>query len=302
MRLLFIILMGLSLTNCADPLTYLHKEIKNYGYIPYVTPLENAGTGTLVGGDYRSLMLVAPPETCFPDQLTFVNNDGSEYQVDTNIRFLDRTTIPNRQEHFSFSNDTYVRIFEMLGAASPSIRAGLKINETTRMELKFTGVHVEYLNSINLTKFYHSEYFNPFCKPYLNEAGFIIQALKVDQLEFSFYNADNGRISFDVENIENFLDIGQDVSWHVKEETSLIIDSPKYIGYQLGALRDRDRGSILWRSTRVDNNQFIWDQLGVFDQLEEYEDEHNGAQQFRDEFMVGLEELAEKPLAPTSGY
>lgn len=75
-----------------DPVENLYKVIRKNGYIVYHTPLQYAGTGTLIGGSPKKLSLIAPPQTCFPDEIN---------GVPTNLRFRDYTSLPERDYHTS---------------------------------------------------------------------------------------------------------------------------------------------------------------------------------------------------------
>ena len=44
---------------------YFHEEIARYGYINYTTPLQYAGTGTMIGGSPKTMELIAHPEHVF---------------------------------------------------------------------------------------------------------------------------------------------------------------------------------------------------------------------------------------------
>jgi hypothetical protein len=102
------------------------------------------------------------------------------------------------------------------------------------------------------------------CKDYLDKIGFIIQALGVDEMEFKFYDSTGGKIQLSVDNVSQYIGIAAGVSWSVDNTYSLIITTPKFIGYQLGALRRSDGGLALYRANRADGDQFIFEKLDVF--------------------------------------
>lgn len=286
----------LILSACGDPMNYFEKELKKYGYIRYRTPMQDAGTGTLVGGTPKDLAFVTSAQTCFPDTIPSSGSTG----IATNLRYIDDTTLPKRSEKVYFSQETFVRLFEILEAGNMSIKAGLSLDHVHGIELEMQGVHVEYMDSVKLSEFYRSEYMKPICKEYLNSIAFIIQALKVDNMKFTFFDQNGGHLEVTVENIENFLDIGTDVKWRVERQTSLIIDSPKYIGYQLGALREKDNAMVLYRATSEKRNKFNFKPLYVFDLLdkEESKQQKAGILDLPDEeFVLDLDEIERNELS-----
>ena len=238
-----------------NPLDKLRKEIKNYGYIYYTTPLTHAGPGTLIGGSPKALSIVASPETCFPKELEEVQKF---YKIDT-------TTIPTKTYRMRVGGSTKFRLLDFLGGgATPHLRGGVRFNIVETMSLEMKGIHIEYLDSILLTEYYRSS-LSEICKDYLDRVGFIIQALKVDELVFEFYRKDGGKIDFEVENIEQILDLSLALDWDIQESTKLVIDSPKYIGYQLGSLRREHEGMALFRASKVSFGKFIFKPITLFD-------------------------------------
>ena len=240
--------------SCSHPLDYFYKEIHNYGYIHYTTPLAFSGTGTLIGGRPESMEIVAHPETCFPKE---VNGWGKK------LRFEDHTYLPRHYENLMIDIDAQGKFFDVMAAGSPSIRAGLKIKEVKKILLEMRGVHVEVMDQIHLVEFYQ-KYMAGICKDYLELVGFIIQAIKVDELLFTFYRKNNTVINIDMDKINQYLDISLDLDLEIEEGTKLVIKTPKYIGYQLGSLRKSDNGFSLSRASRYRFNQWIFEEIGVF--------------------------------------
>lgn len=243
----------LALTGC-DQLDFLFKEIHKYGHIPYPTPLEFSGPGTMVGGSPQTLNLVAAPDTCFPDAIN---------GIPTDLRRSDRTTLPKRSYRLSVSGALKLKLLNFLQTGNPVITAGTNFSIVHTIELEMTGVHVEYLDSIRLTEYYRTS-MPPICKEYLDKVGFIIQALKVDKLNFKFLSKSGQRIYFQSENLENIVDIGVDVTWEIENGTTLVITTPKYIGYQLGSLRLNQDGMVLYRASKIKRNKFQFIPITVF--------------------------------------
>ena len=222
-------LLALLLTDgCANPLFDLNSTIQKFGYIPYTTPLEYAGTGTLVSGDAAHLEILASPDSCFPET---VDINGTP----TLLRSIDNTTLPTQSETTA------------------------NIQDLQSFTFSFTGAHIEYINAITLQSYYAS--MNSACKSYLNLVGFIIQAVRVDSMSFTFYQKDDSAVSLDLEKVQEYLDLSAAVAWHIQDNYTLVIDSPKYIGYQLGTLRPEDDGISLYRATSTIFNQFIFKKI-----------------------------------------
>lgn len=251
------VLMSLSifflLLGCADPLMSYYDQMKKIGYIPYSTPLQVAGTGTLIGGSPKAMEIIAHPSTCFPDI-----DMGS-----TKVRFRDDTVLPKTSVHFSVSTDLQFRFFKALSAGAPSIQAGVQVNEVGSIEMDFEGVHVEYLDSVRLVDFYR-RHMSEICREYLNRVGVIFQAIVVDKMRFAFMSKNGGKIHISLDNINQYLDITADAQWQIDQNSTLVITTPKYLGYQLGALQEQDDGLSLRRATTVELNKWIFKDIGVF--------------------------------------
>ncbi|MBN20264.1 MAG: hypothetical protein CL678_03165 [Bdellovibrionaceae bacterium] len=239
--------LSLMVTGCQS-LKALYKEIKRAGYIHYETPLEKSGPGTLVGGSPKRLSLVAPPGRCFPEDLVI----------------QDHTTLPERTQSIHVSGKAKLGLIRFLNTGNPILGAGANFNVVQTMSMKMEGVHVEYFDSIALTEYYR-ESMSSMCKEYLENVGFIIQALKVDQLTFEFYRKSGAKIDFSLEELEKILELKLNVDFEIIENTKLVIRTPKYIGYQLGRLIAEDNGVALYRATRVKRNQFYFESLGLFE-------------------------------------
>lgn len=242
-----------SLIGC-NPIDPLYKEIKKYGYIPYTTPLQYAGTGTLVGGSPSSLSLIASPETCFPNQIN---------GVPTNLRQIDDSTLPHTVYKVSANGNANIKLFNFLSIGNPIISAGAQFGIVKTTELSMEGVHIEYMDSIKLSEYYPQ--MPAICREYLKHVGFIIQAIKVDKLSFKFYSSSGGAINLNLQNIQEIVNISANATWNIENSVTLNITTPKYIGYQLGKLQEQDQGLVLYRATRTVLNKFHFDPIDIFD-------------------------------------
>jgi hypothetical protein len=247
-------LLFLLCSSCKEQLDYMNKEIIRTGHIPYSVPLQFAGPGTLIGGQPNKLNLIAAPETCFPSMI-----DG----VPTNLKEIDSTSLPKRNYLFNITGNMKIKVFDFLKTGNSVIRIGTNFHVVQSMTLEMKGASVEYFDSVKLTQFYR-ESMSPLCKDYLDKVGFIIQALKVDKLIFEFKDAYGHGIELSMQNLENIVDIDFDVNWKVENKTQLIIETPKYIGYQLGSLQRKEDGMILYRATQTKKNKFVFKPIALF--------------------------------------
>jgi hypothetical protein len=243
----------LILSGCGNPLQTFYDQLKQYGYIAYTTPLEVAGTGTLIGGTPKAMSIIANPNTCFPD----VGPSGYA------LRFRDETVLPSTKAHFFVNTDIQVSFMKALATGAPSISAGVSLKNVSTMELEFQGVHVEYFDSVKLVDYYRN-HMSAICQDYLDRVGFIIQAIVVDQMRFSLFTSDGGHVHLTVDNINQYLNISIDTEWEIDRTASLIIKTPKFIGYQLGELRKQDLGLSLRRATKTSLNTWVFTDIGIF--------------------------------------
>jgi len=123
---------------------------------------------------------------------------------------------------------------------------------------------VEYIDSVRLVDFYQTQ-MSDNCRAYLNAGvGFVIQAIVVDKMRFSLFTKDGGQVELTLNNINQYLDISANTQWEIDQTASLVILTPKYIGYQLGELVEEDRGLSLRRASQVILNRWIFNDIGVF--------------------------------------
>ncbi len=253
-KLLVLSVFTLTLVSCGNPVKILKKEIKKAGYILYQNPIEEAGTGTLIGGRPSHMMYVAHPQTCFPDD-AFEN--GFE------LRKRDRVVLPTIAKRISTSGKVNAELIEVLGAGSSPIGIGVGFDLVKTIDLQFKDVTVEYLDSV-LLKSYYDNGMDDTCKDFLNETGFVIQALRVGEMRFEFTSNGGGQVELSAPVVEQILNLGIDVGWRVENKYTLIIETPKYIGYQLGQLKEVDDGMALYRATTTRKNWYEFRSISVF--------------------------------------
>jgi hypothetical protein len=240
--------------SCGNPVKILKKEIKKQGYIMYPQAIEQAGTGTLLGGSPNAVAYVAHPDTCFP-----TNIEPTQF-----LRRIDNVVLPSKAKKINTSGKLNAELIGVIGNGNGAISAGAGFSRVQEMELQFHDVQVEYFDLIHLKRYYN-DYLDPTCKDFLNEVGFISQALKVGKMKFKFKSKNGFNIKLSAPVVEQILDLGVDLDYHIENEYTLVIDTPKYMGYQLGQLRYEDEGVSLYRASTVKRNKYQFKSISLFD-------------------------------------
>jgi hypothetical protein len=237
-----------------NPMRMMQKEIKNYGYIPMTTPMQKSGTGTLIAGQPKSFSIIAPPEECFPKQ---------ENGEPTNFRFYDKSTLPTKIKNITASGRAKIDLIEIAALGGVPIGIGTQFERVKTLGLEMKGVSIEYMNAPRITEYYRNG-MSEMCKIYLDFSGFIFQAIKVDQLIYTFYGDQGQKIELDTGVLEEIIDVGFEVEYQIENQAELVINNPTYLGYQLGSLRYEDYGLSIYRSTRTTKNKWRWKSLDLF--------------------------------------
>lgn len=240
--------------SCGNPVKILKKEINKQGYILYQNPIEHAGSGTLVGGPPSHMMLVAHPQTCFPDTNEF----------EQGIRHNDPVVLPDIAKSITTSGNMNIELLDLLGTGSGVMEIGAGFDVVETIKLSFEDVSVEYLDSVML-KVYYDNMMDSVCKEFLDQVGFVVQALKVGKMKFEFTNNSGALIELTTPIIEDIVKLGFDVQWRIENKYSLVIETPKYLGYQLGQLRKKDNGFAFYRAATIKKNKYQFKSMNVFD-------------------------------------
>lgn len=232
-----------------DPANAMNDLVKDFGYIGFQNPLSNASTGTLIGGKPSAVSFVAQANDCFSGEAITRHTDHSEYS-----------------KTYSY---TFQGSLGFLLSGNPIFSAGLNLNKNVFVKIELTGLITEYMSSIDVTDWYTAGMSNT-CRQYLNDVGFIIQALKAEKLTMSFVDKSNNNINLNADNISQYIKFNIGTQWEIIDSTTVVVTTPKYIGYQLGRLRLEDDGRTLWRATSVKDQKYLFERIALFDdQLEE---------------------------------
>jgi hypothetical protein len=246
-RLVTTLALSLIATSCetpiSDPLSALNDLVKPMGYIGWQNPLKNTTTGTMVGGRPSAVSFVAPASDCFGEEVRRYE-DFSEYSTVKTYNF---------QGSLGF-----------LLAGNPILSAGLGLNKSVFVQVELSGLTTEYMSSIDVTDWYQNG-MSSTCKQYLNDVGFVMQALKADKLKITFAKKSGVAINLDADNISQYIGIAVGVDWSIQDNTTIVINTPKYIGYQLGRLRLDDEGRSLWRAMTTKDDKYVFERIALFD-------------------------------------
>lgn len=246
------------LISCGNPVKILQKEINKAGYIQYNSPIEAAGTGTLIGGPPSHMMYIAHPDTCFSNQPNLT----------VPLRRYDKVVLPTIAKRIETSAKVNFDLIEVLGAGSNQIGVGVEFDRIQTISLEFHDVTIEYMDAIAL-KQYYDNFMSEDCKIYLNQVGFIIQALKVGKMKFRFTDKHGADLELSAPVVEQLLNLGVDVGYSIENEYTLVIETPMYMGFQLGQLRSSDEGAVLYRAAKVKKNNYQFESISVFDDTED---------------------------------
>lgn len=234
-------------SGCAPSLSALDKYVQSQGFIPYTTPTQNVGPGTILGGTPSELTFVASPETCFPASLIH----------------SDPTSLPSEASSITATGSLGVSLSNMAAqlVGGWTAQGSVSFSKLQQVQLQVGNAEIDWMDLVELESFYATG-LSPGCQSYLNLTGFVLEGLKVDQLSFQFI--DNSGAAIDL--TAAYMGIGGNIgtSWSVQNKTTLVISSPTYLGYQVGSLRNSSQGLVLYRAADVSNGQFDFKPLSIF--------------------------------------
>lgn len=229
-----------------DPNTAINGLVKDFGYIGFQHALENTHTGTLIGGRPDAVSFVAAPDDCFDREYLPRYTDRSEYSRTYNYKF---------QGSLGF-----------LLSGNFLLSAGASLKKDVTVQIELSGLTTEFMSSIDITDWY-KEGMSETCRLYLNDVGFIIQALKAEKLTISFKKVSGNSIGLNLDNVSEYVQFETGVDWEIVDETKIVITTPKYIGYQLGRLRLEDDARSLWRAMSVVEGKYFFERIALFDDV-----------------------------------
>ncbi len=240
--------LSLGLTGCEkpitdDPVSALNGLVREYGFIGYENPLDDSRTGTMLAGRPTALAYIAPAESCFTD--------------DVLPRSYDRQNF-NRTYNYQFQGNLGFTVF-----GSALFSAGLGLNKTHTVSVELNGITIEYMSAIDITDWYRDG-MSSTCKEYLDDVGFVTQALIADSMKISIQKVGGTNVGLSADNISDFVQFEAGVDYQIVDSYTVEISTPKYIGYQLGRVRLEDEGRVLYRAMVAEDDQFIFEPISLF--------------------------------------
>jgi hypothetical protein len=246
---------GLAATGCKvekDPVSALNGLVKEYGFIGFQNPMEEAGTGTLIAGRPTAVSYVAHKNDCFPEENIVRHYDESNF---------------NQVHDYVFKGS-----LGFLTSGTPLISAGLGLQKDHMVHVEISGIVIEYMSSIDVSDWY-AESIGDTCKNYLDQVGFIIQSLKTENLKIQIYTKSGTQIGLDPVNIGQYFQFHMGANWAIVDQYTVEVTTPKYIGYQLGRLRKQDDNMVLYRAMTTEDDKYVFEAIGLFWDDEELVDD-----------------------------
>lgn len=233
--------------NNEDPLAVLNDAIKGKSFIPYELPMPSTRVGTVLRGDVSEMYLVARPEKCFPD-----------LPGDSAMRWIQPTDLANQYKSVEVGFDAGLNTLLNAGSSTMNLRASATYVKT--VELEFQGVAIEFLEESSFMDYY-KDGMSSTCKALLEKYPFIGQGLRVEGMKFVFKDSEGGAINL-VGRLSQIADISAGVNWRIVNNFTLVIDTPKYIGYRMAKLvRNGKNTELQYASKAADDGSWIFKSL-----------------------------------------
>jgi len=255
--ILMAVLSVMVLSGCKTPQKAYFQEIYKLGVIPFSNPVSALATGTPLMGKPGNVIPMAPPTRCFPDIF-----NGKP----TNLRWASDIIIPPTYKKMTFTFDANFN--SLMAVGTPGVQFNLTGSQVQDVELEIREAQIEMIDTISLKEFYANG-MSDSCKQTLLSYPFIMEALRVNAMSFSFFDSFGGKFNLTSANIGEFAIFGGDVQWYIEQGTKLVVLTPKYIGYKLAQLRGEDEGSVNLTSSEIKNGEYVW-LNGIPDQNEDH--------------------------------
>jgi hypothetical protein len=236
----------LALSGCKTPQKAYFQEIYKLGVIPFSNPVSALGTGTPLTGKPGNVIAMAPPTRCFPDEFK-----GKP----TNLRWASDIIIPPTYKKMTFTFDANFN--SLMAVGTPGVQFNLTGNKVQTVELEIRDAQIEMIDTISLKEFYATG-MSESCKDTLMSYPFIMEALKVNSMSFTFFDSFGGKFNLTSANIGDVAFFGGDVQWYIEQGSKLVVLTPKYIGYKLAQLRSEDEGSVNLTCSEIKKGEYVW--------------------------------------------
>lgn len=246
-------LIGLALLVSCNPQNQYNKIIQDLGYIAYRTPLDSVGAGTIVKGNPNNLIVYTRPERCLPNLLP----DGTT----THLRWVSETTLPQTIREAKFNLTTDLSFFGSNGNPLFTVKSGT--NYASKIEAKFTSAKIEFIDEFEFWKYYRTK-MDEGCKSAVTKFPIFWKSLKVDKMEFVFRNEAGTLLKLSAPMVKEMFDINAEANWSIKNEYTLVFDTPKYIGFLAVKLTEesiRNEQVQVFSNKLDDKGNYIWESI-----------------------------------------
>jgi hypothetical protein len=220
----------LALASCKDPSKYYHGVIKEAGFIPYKVPVSDTRPGALFSSSTPdNLLFAGMHDECFPSN---------------SLRHTRDVDIPASVKSLSFSSSVDTKFFDEVGNEVFTLKT--ESSRVKEIALEMDGVKFEGMSFRRLGRFFKAE-MDLYCQEDLlsGDFYFLLGAMKVDSMKFTFKNNANLNIKLNADNLADFIDLDSEAKWEIKNEYTLVVKTPKYIGYHMGKIRSQENGELI---------------------------------------------------------
>lgn len=241
-RFLIFSTLAILLASCQNPQANFDQIILESGFIPFRNPLSDANVGTIVKGSPKSLLMIAPSERCFPSTID---------DHDTELVFINKTDLPDRYQEMTV--DFSAQISSITENGNPTVEFNTTFKRAKTVSIKFENAQIESLDEIAFEDYYLN-LMSDSCKKLIHRTPFLVGALRVEKMNYTFKDEVGGSIQLNVNNIDEIVKLHAGVKWSIKNNYTLVIETPKYIGYRLAKISEKDLGQIKFYAWSLDEN------------------------------------------------
>jgi hypothetical protein len=183
--------------------------------------------GTIISGNSKEIYLKARAEKCFPD-----------LPEEKALRWTQSTNLPNQYKKMEFDFNTDINPIFQNGNETVKFKAGAKGVKSVEIEL--TGASVEMLQEMNFYDYYIGD-MTANCRTYLQKFPFIVQNLRIESMNITFKDEYGGNIDLTAK-LPEVVELSASTKWSIVNNSTLKIETPKYIGYKLARINQGDEG------------------------------------------------------------
>lgn len=233
---------------------FYHSKIKETEHIPYLTPMSFSGAGSFVFNKPSSLDVYLPPGNCIHHDIIQNRplNDRERERIGLALASQGANDI-------ELDNHAAREVFGLLGNGNIVIRIGVKFGDAERVYFKWEDPTINYIDDQSILDYFKYGDVDEGCYDIYRKYPFINSALKVDRLTFRFRNSRGGWMELTSENVGDIVEIGAGIDWEIENNTTLIIETPKHIGYRLGKFSFLGDSISVKHSKATKDDEFLWE-------------------------------------------